>query len=136
MKRRQLFLLCLTPVTGWSAGSGPSALRGKLVDGPALRTPAGATIGLSADPATMLVLKDSRLAGADFEVLGKSAGPASFRIDPIHTRALYAYQKGARLMVTYWCDVCYIRTYSPGVCWCCQDDTRLDLIDPATVDKK
>ena len=84
----------------------------------------------------MLVLKDPRLAGADFEALGQSSGPSGFRIDPIHTRALYAYRNGARLMVTYWCDVCYIRTYSPGVCWCCQDQTRLDLIDPATVDKK
>jgi hypothetical protein len=37
-------------------------------------------------------------------------------------------------MVTYWCQVSYIRTYAPGECWCCQDDTALDLKDPNSKD--
>jgi hypothetical protein len=33
-------------------------------------------------------------------------------------------------MVTYWCEVCAIRTYTPGECMCCQENTELDLRDP------
>jgi hypothetical protein len=33
-------------------------------------------------------------------------------------------------VITYWCDVCSIRTYTPGKCWCCQQETTLDLRDP------
>ena len=134
MQRRLFLALTVSPV--WGAEAPGSVVRGVLVEGPALRQKDGSRIKLTADDPTMLVLKDKRLANADFEALGERLSPAEFRINPIHTRNLFAYQDGRRLMVTYWCDVCYIRTYSPGVCWCCQDDTRLDLIDPATVDKK
>jgi hypothetical protein len=113
-----------------------SVLRGTLIEGPALRLPDGSTVRLSADEPTILVLKDKRLAKSDFEAFGERVSASEFRINPIHTRNLFTYQNGQRMMITYWCDVCYIRTYSPGICWCCQDDTRLDLIDPATVDKK
>ncbi len=84
----------------------------------------------------MLVLRDSRLAGVDLEVHGHTNAPAQFSIDKIHTRSLFSYRDGKKLMVTYWCDICYIRTFSPGKCWCCQENTRLDLIDPDKVDKK
>ena len=30
-------------------------------------------------------------------------------------------------MVSYWCEVCSIRTFTPGVCMCCQDETAVDL---------
>ena len=33
-------------------------------------------------------------------------------------------------MVTYWCEVCAIRSYTPGLCVCCRDETTLDLRDP------
>jgi hypothetical protein len=33
-------------------------------------------------------------------------------------------------LVSYWCDICTIRSYTPGPCVCCQKDTTLDLIDP------
>jgi hypothetical protein len=33
-------------------------------------------------------------------------------------------------MITYWCDVCSIRAYTPGPCVCCQQETTLDLRDP------
>jgi hypothetical protein len=82
------------------------------------------------------VLKDARLAGSDFEVAGHSTGINQFAIDPIHTHSLFVYKDGKRRAVTYWCDICYIRTYTPGKCWCCQEETRLDLRDPDTVDKK
>ena len=56
-----------------------------------------------------------------------------FEINPIYLAALYAYKDGARKRVTYWCDVCAIRTYSPGPCWCCREETALDLRDPDKV---
>jgi hypothetical protein len=38
-------------------------------------------------------------------------------------------------MVTYWCAVCAIRTFTPGICWCCREETELDLLEPDKVDK-
>lgn len=133
VKRRKFLVFTLAPLAASEATA--RALRGILIEGPALRLRDGSTVRLAGDEGTLLVLNDKRLAKADFEALGERVSATDFRISPIHTRNLFTYQNGKRLMVTYWCDVCYIRTYSPGVCWCCQDDTRLDLIDPATVDK-
>jgi hypothetical protein len=90
---------------------------------------------LSGDEDTVGVLKDARLIGSDFEVAGQSTEPGKFQINPIHTRALFTYKKGHRWMVTYWCEVCAIRTYTPGICWCCREDTALDLIEPDKVEK-
>jgi hypothetical protein len=106
-----------------------SSLRGKLVPGskPTLTTPEG-PVALTGDAGTMLVLGDARLAGFDLEVIGETAGePGVFRVGPIHKRSLLVHQKGKALLVTYWCEVCSIRTYTPGVCMCCQDDTAVDL---------
>jgi hypothetical protein len=119
------FLLFL-PFAGLVHGGGAS-VRGKLMTGPkpVVRTPAG-EVSLQGDEPTMAVLADDRLKSLDFEALGSPVPPGSFRIEPIHTRSLFVIRDGKRLMITYWCDVCYIRTYSPGKCWCCQKDTDLD----------
>jgi len=52
-----------------------------------------------------------------------------FEVDPIHTRAMFVHKDGKRLTISYWCEVCYIRTYTPGTCVCCQKYTDLDLKD-------
>ena len=104
-------------------------IRGKLAPGPtpALVT-AAARIGLAGDTGTMLVLADQRLSGLDFELTGEPAGePGVFRVGPLHLRSIIVHQNGKRLMVTYWCEVCSIRTFTPGVCMCCQDETAVDL---------
>jgi hypothetical protein len=136
--RRRSFLptllFCFAPLYG--SDPAPGSLRGKLIAGPAIRTNDGRIIALKGDAPTMLVLNDDRLKGADFEVVGHVSGPEEFTVDPIHKKALFAYKDGKRLMVSYWCDICYIRTWSPGKCVCCQKYTDLDLIDPDTVDKK
>ena len=87
----------------------------------------GQPVKLKSDKDTELVLRDKRVPAERFEVLGRAVPPDAFQINGIHTRSLFVHQNGKRLMVTYWCDVCYIRTYSPGNCWCCQKDTDLDL---------
>src|SRR3954447_13442809 len=137
--RRRGFLLMLTlaPAFGAAVEKGSVAVRGKLTktagDKPALQTPDGRLVALSGDDDTVGVLRDTRLAGSDFEAGGKLKGE-NLAINPIYTAALYAYKDGKRLRVTYWCDVCAIRTYTPGICWCCRQETELDLRDPAKVD--
>ena len=70
---------------------------------------------------------------SDFEIVGAVQGD-TVTIRPIHTPSLFVYKDGKRLRVTYWCDVCAIRTYTPGICWCCREETELDLRDPDKVD--
>ncbi len=107
------------------------SVRGKLVKTPdkqnALDPGDHKLIYLKGDEATVGVLNDERLAGTDFEAVGHFESPGHFMIDPITSKALFVHKNGKRLMVTYWCDVCYIRTYTPGKCVCCQKWTDLDL---------
>jgi len=139
LRRRGFLLLPLSFALSLRAGNseGKTVLRGKLGKDQqgraALLTPDGRSIPLHGDEETTLVLADGRLAGADFEVIGSQGADGSFEINPIHLAALYAYKNGSRKRVTYWCDVCAIRTYSPGLCWCCREETALDLRDPDKV---
>lgn len=112
-----------------------SSLRGKLLGGRKLRV-GSRVVQLESDEPVGKVLDDERLSGSDFEVLGEVVGEGKFRILEIHTKPLYTYVNGERLGVSYWCDICYIRTYAPGKCWCCQEDTKLDPKDPNTPDRK
>lgn len=138
LSRRGLFSLILVPVC--APASEARFLRGRLIQTegsePRLRLADGRLIRMLGDEPTQGVLSDPRLKNADFEIGGTRKSDTEFEIDPIHTRSLFAYQDGKRLMVTYWCDICYIRTFTPGQCWCCQDWTRLDLKDPDTPDPK
>lgn len=126
-------LLIPTLVLGCRLQSQPAkvSLRGRLEaagDGaPALAVPARGPVSLTGDPPSVGVLKDRRLAGADFEVIGRFLAERAFQVDPIHLRALFVHRNGKRLHVTFWCELCAIRTYTPGICWCCQQDTALDL---------
>jgi hypothetical protein len=117
---------CLAEPTTASSVS----LRGHLIqdaDKPAIETPEHKRVLLEGDEPTMAVLRDARLKGRELEAVGHFENPDRFRVDGMHTRALFVHQGGKRLYVTYWCDVCYIRTYSPGQCWCCHKETDLDL---------
>lgn len=132
MTRRILFALTL--LAGMPRAESPEeTVRGKLngtADGkPALTTTAGRTILLDGDEGTRSVLNDERLRGMDFEALGHFAGADRFVIDPIYKRAMFVHKDGKKLFITYWCNVCYIRTYTPGNCRCCQKYTDLDLTE-------
>ncbi|MEX2260854.1 MAG: hypothetical protein WD696_02825 [Bryobacteraceae bacterium] len=111
-----------------------AVIRGKLIQRegkpPALEIAPGKLISMDGDGPTVGVLKDPRLAGADLEAHGEFKSPELFAVAPIHTKAVFVHKDGKRLMVTYWCDICSIRTYTPGLCWCCQEDTELDLREP------
>jgi hypothetical protein len=130
VRRRYLFLL---PALLWSAA--PKSMRGRLIEGRKLSV-GGQVVSLEGEEAVLKVLDDERLWGSDFEVVGVESGPGRVVIDGIHTKPLWVYVKGERLGVSYWCEICYIRTYSPGKCWCCQEETKLDPKDPNTPDRK
>lgn len=127
------FLLALTFVALCFADA-PAAIRGKLTQragqSPAVETPNGKLIALDGDAGTLGVLNDKRLAGTDLNLKGHFSGTTQFVVDPIHTRAMLVHKNGKTYRITYWCDICAIRTYSPGPCVCCQQETQVDLRDP------
>jgi hypothetical protein len=133
MHRRALLLLIPMAPVCFAAG-GTSPLRGKLTQQPgkppAIETEGHQLVLLTGDKPTEAILKDKRLAGMEFEVMGHFSSQAEYAVDPIEKRALLVHKDNKIYRVTYYCDVCSIRTYFPGPCMCCQEETRLDLIDP------
>lgn len=127
---RRRCLLLLPAAYGWSAESA-AAVRGRLLAGPppALETADGRRVVIDGDEQVRGVLADKRVIGSDFEVVGRRDANGVFQAAPIHENPLFVHRGGKRLYVTYWCDICAIRTRTPGVCWCCQEDTELDLRD-------
>ncbi len=108
-------------------------LNGKLVitkTGASLETPDHKQVALDGDSQTQKLLHDTRLNGFDVAAKGHYTAAGHFLIDPIHTRALLVRKDGALKLITYWCDVCSIRSFTPGPCVCCQKETTLDLRDP------
>ncbi len=116
-----------------AAEAPPASVRGKLAEHagkPALETAPGKFVYLEGDPDTTGVIRDKQLRNFDFEARGRFLAPDRFRIAPIHTGAMRVYKDGKPRRITYWCATCSIRTYTPGTCWCCQEETALDLRDP------
>jgi hypothetical protein len=133
MHARAIFLsACLAAVC--LAGPVPATIRGTLVQRPdhppAIQIADHGLVSLDGDEPTKGVLNDKRLAGFDLEAKGHFTAPDQFLVDPIHTKAMFIHKDGHVRVITYWCDVCSIRTYTPGPCWCCQKETLLDLRDP------
>lgn len=109
-------------------------LRGKLLvregKGAAIETEDHKLVALAGDDTTSKLLSDGRLNGFEVEARGRFTAPDRFQIDPSHTRSLLVRQEGKLKLITYWCDICSIRAYTPGPCVCCQKETTLDLRDP------
>ena len=108
-----------------------TTVRGRLIQHdnqtPALESADHKLIVLEGDGSTEHVLHDKRLAALDVEAKGHFTDATHFQVDPFHTHALHVIKDGKRLLITYWCDVCSIRQYEPGPCWCCQRETALAL---------
>jgi hypothetical protein len=131
------FCLCILALAAFSASAASAygeMLRGRLVVNagkPAvIETADQRQVRLDGDEDTRKVLQDPRLNGFEIEAQGRFTAPGQFLIDPIHTRAMMAHQDGKLKMITYFCDVCNIRTNVPGSCVCCQRETTLELRDP------
>jgi hypothetical protein len=131
------FCLCLFAVAALcvAADSKQSVLvRGKLIvregQPTVMETAEHKSIKLEGDDGTLKVLGDPRVNGFEAQAKGRFAAPDRFVIDPPHTHPLLVRKDGHLKLVSYWCDICTIRSYTPGPCACCQKDTTLDLIDP------
>jgi hypothetical protein len=122
--------LLLLLVAVWAAFADSQSIQGRLVQtpgqAPALEISPSKRVALGGDPDTVGVLNDKRLANARLELRGRMEQDR-FVVDPIHTKAMHVHREGKKLLITYWCDLCAIRTYTPGICWCCQQETELDL---------
>ena len=68
-------------------------------------------------------LLDPRLSEREWELEGKFQPNGHFEI-----LKLFTIRKGNRHRVTYWCEICYIRSHEPGRCMCCQAETELQEI--------
>jgi hypothetical protein len=137
MRRRRFGLIVLAAGARLLAATGEAAresVKGKLVqrtDRPCvIRTEEGREVTLSGDEDTQKVLHDPRLTGVTLEAIGNFTSPGQFAVEPIYEKNMFVLKDGKRLRITYWCDVCSIRTYAPGICVCCQKWTDLDLRDP------
>ena len=120
--RRSILALLATPFA-WASAS----VRGKLLAGAKLLAAEGREVSLTGDSSTLSVVNDLRLKDSDLEAAGEFLSPAEFKIGPIHQRNLFVHKGGQRCTISYWCAVCSIRTYTPGPCMCCQEETALDL---------
>ena len=131
-----LALGCLaeTPKPAPHANHGHEKVSGKLTQRPgqppAVETAAHKLVTLEGDEGAMKVLNDKRLNGTELEATGHFTAPDRFVLDPNHAQTVLARKDGKLKMISYWCDVCSIRTYEPGPCWCCQAETVLQLRDP------
>jgi len=139
--RRSLFAFLPVAATCLAADTrGGEKVRGKLTVNEgrlsAVDTPEHKSVQLDGDDATRKVLGDKRLDGVEVQATGRFTAPGRFTIDPIHTRALLVNDRGILKLVTYWCDICGIRSYTPGPCVCCQKNTDLELRDPEHLDDK
>jgi len=125
-------LACVCPGETPKASDTPvTTVRGKLIQHdnqpPAIETAEHRLLVLDGDGATAHVLHDARLAGVDIEAKGHFTTADHFQVDPFFTHAPHVLKEGKRCQITYWCDVCSIRQYEPGPCWCCQRETALSL---------
>lgn len=134
MLRRNLWVLPWLPAVVLLRAEGTESVRGRVAGELKLRVADGRVVSLSGDADSAGVLRDERLASDEFELRGRFTAPDAFTIDPIHLRAIFVWRSGRKLAVTYWCDVCAIRAWTPGKCQCCQDEMALDLRDPALKD--
>jgi hypothetical protein len=129
-----LLLPAIAVVVAAATLPGTTTVRGKLAiheNAPAtLETADRQIITLSADDTISKVLTDARLNGFEVEARGQFTAPNKFQIDASQTNPFLVRTDGHLKMVTYWCDVCSIRDYTPGPCRCCQRETVLDLRDP------
>lgn len=122
-----LLLALLLP----SFGAPPESLRGKLVHHggkAAIETPDHKLVFPEGEPETMAVLGDRRIEGLDLELLGHFTAPDRFTVGPFYTsKSMIVHKDGKGYTISYWCPVCSIRSYTPGKCMCCQQETHLDL---------
>src|SRR5579883_2617807 len=128
------YCLCILAFAALAFAQESVTLEGKLAihkNAPAtVETSDHKTVRLSGDETTTKVLGDSRLNGFQVQAKGHFTAPGQFQVDPSHERSFLVRSEGKLKLITYWCDVCSIRDYTPGPCRCCQKELTLDLREP------
>lgn len=71
-------------------------------------------------------LRDPKLKSRLWEIEARLAEPGVYDIV-----VAYTVKDGERFRVTYYCDICHIRTHDPGRCMCCQEETVLQELPAA-----
>lgn len=132
VQNRRTFLFATA--SSLALGQSEGVIKGRLQKGRQLRTADG-IVNLEADESIGALLDDERVIGMELEIEGQSKTAKQFAVNPVHRKPVYTYADGKRLLVSYWCDVCYIRFYRPGTCWCCQKEVLLDPKDPTTPER-
>lgn len=94
----------------------------------ALETPQGQLFPIVEDIRGRAFRKDSRLRQLDTELLVRQHKGSPM----VQIIRVYAYQKGQRQEVDYWCEICAIAMYELKPCDCCQGQIELRQ-RPATV---
>jgi hypothetical protein len=133
--RACLWVAALAGAALWAVDApGGATVSGKLIVHPAgpavVETQDHRQIVLEGDESTSKVLADQRLNGFEVEARGRFTSPDHFLIDPFYTHGLMARKDGKLKLISYYCSVCNIRSYTPGPCVCCQRETTLELRDP------
>ena len=120
--------LSLTLAAAVALSAGPAdqdqVLRGRIRQQaggpPVLQTADGKLYAVAGDEFTRGQMADPKLNGREIELEGRLTGSGAFEAAKIYT-----LKDGKRFRVTYWCDICAIRTHMPGRCMCCQAETEL-----------
>ncbi len=127
MLRRTLLVL---PLAAIARADAPRSLTGRLIrrEGqPPLLEVNGKLVALDGEPETMQVLEDARLNGVELELIGRESA-SRFTVGPFYeSKSMFVHRGGKRYTISYWCEICSIRTYTPGKCMCCQEETELSL---------
>ena len=121
---RLLGILVMATLLAGHAPAVEQVLRGRLHQDPGkppvIQTGDQKEYTVSGDEFTRKQMADSRLNGREIELEGRFTGSRQFEATHIFT-----VRDGKRFEVTYWCEICHIRTHMPGRCMCCQGETEL-----------
>lgn len=85
-----------------------------------LKTDDGKVWDLVVETDAFHALHDPKLAGRTWEFVGYAQDGDKFDV-----RKLFTIKDGKRHEVTYYCEICHIVSYRPGMCMCCQEDVEL-----------
>lgn len=122
--RALLALVVVALLLGGPSLAAEQTLRGRLRQEPGktpvIQTADGKSYTVSGDEFTRAQMADPKLNGREVELEGRFTGPGQ-----IEASKIFTVKDGKRFKVTYWCDVCSIRTHMPGRCMCCQAQTEL-----------
>jgi len=92
----------------------------------------GRNIALSARTSYLFhTLGDERLRNREVRLEGTRLPDGSFKVEQLLT-----VHNGKLFRVRYFCEVCNIEAYEPGICVCCQQPTELQEIPLAEKDQQ